>query len=232
MMNLNACVASAATIQSADAPETRPFGIAGNADIGNLRATGRERHFVRDRQIYGEGDDADCAFQVVAGIVRTYKYLRDGRRQICNFHGPGKLFGLEIGQAYGLSAAAASDCTVTSYRRRTLERLAAIDIQLLHQLFSSALCGMARMKQHSITLGRRTAVERLAIFLVDCTEYSMVGNDILLAISRRDIADHLGLTIETVSRTLSELEERACIELSGPRCVHLIDIAGLRDLCE
>ena len=231
-MNPNACVASAATIQSADVPETRPYGVAGNTDVGNLRATGRERHFLRDRQIYGEGDDADCAFQVVTGVVRTYKYLRDGRRQICHFHGSGNLFGLEIGDTYGLSAAAASECTVTSYRRRTLEKLAAIDNQLSHQLFSSVLRSMARMKQLSITLGRRTAVERLAIFLVDCMEYSMVGNDIMLAISRRDIADHLGLTIETVSRTLSELEDRACIELSGPRCVHLIDIAGLRDLCE
>jgi len=137
-------------------PETRPFGIAGNADIGNLRATGRERHFVRDRQIYGEE---------TTPIARS-KSLRDRAHLQVSSRWPasdlqlswtGKAVRPGIGQAYGLSAAAASDCTVTSYRRRTLERLAAIDIQLLHQLFSSALCGMARMKQHSITLGRRTA---------------------------------------------------------------------------
>jgi CRP/FNR family nitrogen fixation transcriptional regulator len=223
--------AGAAWIQSAEAPEIQFLGLEGDGREGDLRPTGRARHFLRDREIYGEGDDADFVFKVGAGVVRTYKLLRDGRRQVYAFHGPGSVFGLEIGRAYGLSAAAASDCEVISYGRRNLERLAAHDERLSLQLYATVLCSLARAQQHSLSLGRRSAVEKLATFLMSCTELPAAGADILLAMSRKDIADHLGLTIETVSRTFADLEDRAFIELKGARRVCLLDVPGLRELC-
>lgn len=198
---------------------------------GDLRATGRARRYLRDREIYSEGDDADCVFKVESGVVRTYKFLRDGRRQVNAFHGPGSVIGLELGKVYGISAAAASDCAVISYARRNLEALASRQDQLLLQLFSSVLGSLAREQEHSVSLGRRSAVEKLAIFLMGCGGYSAEGEDILLEMSRKDIADYLGLTIETVSRTFSDLEHRAFIELHGARHIRLTDIPGLRDLC-
>jgi CRP/FNR family nitrogen fixation transcriptional regulator len=231
MMVPNAAGVRAASIPPAETLESRILGVDGNAYEGDLRATGRSRHFLRDRAIYTEGDDADCVFKVELGVVRTYKFLRDGRRQIYAFHGPGSLFGLEMGKAYGLSAAAASDCEVISYGRRNLERLAARNERLSLTLYSTVLGSLARAQQHTLSLGRRSAIEKLAIFLMSCSELPMVGADILLAMSRNDIADHLGLTIETVSRTFSDLVDRDFIELKGARHVCLLDIEGLRELC-
>jgi CRP/FNR family nitrogen fixation transcriptional regulator len=224
-------VDSAAAVHPAETLESRILGVDGNDREGGLRVPGRVRHFLRDRQIYTEGDDADCIFKVEMGVVRTYKFLRDGRRQVYAFHGPGSMFGLEIGKAYGLSAAAASDCDVISYGRRHLERLAVHDERLALLLYSTVLCSLARAQQHSLSLGQRSAIEKLAIFLMSCTELPIVGADILLAMSRNDIADHLGLTIETVSRTFADLVARAFIELKGARHICLVDVAGLRELC-
>jgi CRP/FNR family nitrogen fixation transcriptional regulator len=231
MMIPNAAGVRAAAIQADETLETRVLGADGHDYEGDLRVTGRARHFLRDREIYTEGDSADCVFKVEVGVVRTYNFLRDGRRQVYAFHGPGSVFGLEIGKAYGLSAAAASDCEVISYGRCNLERLAAHDERLSLLLYSTVLCGLARAQQHSLSLGRRSAIEKVAIFLMGCTELPIAGADILLAMSRNDIADHLGLTIETVSRSFSDLVDRAFIELKGARHVRLVDIAGLRELC-
>jgi len=197
----------------------------------DLHAAGRARHFVRDREIYTDGHNADHVFKVEAGVVRTYKFLRDGRRQVDAFHGPGNVFGLEIGAKYSFSAAAASDCVVISYRRSNLEKLAASNEQLSLQLFTSALRSLARAREHSLSLGRRTAVEKVAAFLLGCTEYTRGGDDVFLAMTRKDIADYLGLTIETVSRTLAKLEEQSLIRLVGTRQVRLTDTSALRNLC-
>jgi CRP/FNR family nitrogen fixation transcriptional regulator len=219
------------TIQPPDESETPILGVEGPGYRGDLHATGRVLHFLRNREIYSEGEDADCVYKVEAGVVRTYQCLRDGRRQIHSFHGPGDVFGLEIGRFHALSAAAASDCEVISYGRRNLEKMAAHSDQLSLQLYSSVLRSLALAQRHALSLGRRSAIEKLAIFLIGCAEEPIAGGDILLAMSRKDIADHLGLTIETVSRTFSDLEDRALIQLKGARHVCLVDVTGLRELC-
>jgi CRP/FNR family nitrogen fixation transcriptional regulator len=222
---------AAATNGLSGAFEIRNLGADGTRYEDDLRATGRARHFLRNREIFGHGHDANHVFKVEAAVVRTYKFLRDGRRQVDAFHGPGNVFSLEIGAKYSFSAAAASDCIVISYGRRNLEKLAANNEQLSLQLFSSALRSLARAQEHSLSLGRRTAVEKVATFLMGCTEYSRGGNDIFLAMTRKDIADYLGLTIETASRTFARLEEGSLIELIGTRQVRLTDTSALRNLC-
>lgn len=219
--------------------------VPGAAEAHYLLDNGRLRHFVRDREIYGDGDKADHIFKVTAGIVRTYKFLRDGRRHVDAFYRKGAVFGLELGERYSISAAAASDCTVISYRLNGLPMYAASDERALLHLLPSALDCLARAQAHSLSLGCRTAVERLAKFLIayhegtssaderpgSSDEGAGSSNDIVLTITRKDIADHLGLTIETVSRTFAELEHRALIELHGARQVRLADQEGLRELC-
>jgi len=214
-----------------DLYESRKLGICWRGYDGILQATGRARQFQRDEEIYGYGNDADQVFKVEAGVVRTYIFLRDGRRQVNCFRAANEIFGLELGGNYSLSAAAACDCTVIAYRRRSLEKLAANNEQLRLQLFSSALSSLARAQEHALSLGRRSAVEKVAMFLIERLEHSNSSTDIQLVMPRRDIADYLGLTIETVSRTFSHFEHDALIELMGTRRVRLRDTARLHALC-
>ena len=117
---------------------------------GVLSTTGSVLHFTQDREIYGEGDEAEAFFKIVSGVVRTCKFLSDGRRQIDAFHVEGDIFGFEAGDEHRLSAEAVSDCTVISYQRRGVERLAANNDALSRQLFSYAMCNMARAQDHSL----------------------------------------------------------------------------------
>jgi CRP/FNR family nitrogen fixation transcriptional regulator len=197
---------------------------------GGLHAIGPVMHFAQDRDIYGEGDDADVFFKVVSGVVRTCKFLSDGRRQIDSFHVAGDVFGLEAGAEHTLCAEAVCDCTVISYRRRGLEMLAANDGSLSHQLFSYAMRSLARAQEHSLLLGRRSAVEKVAAFLIEWAEYAPESRVISLAMTRQDIADYLGLTMETVSRTLSQLERDGLIELPTARQIWIKNLAALRNL--
>jgi CRP/FNR family transcriptional regulator, nitrogen fixation regulation protein len=187
-------------------------------------------HFTQDREIYGEGDTAKSYFMVVSGVVRICKFLSDGRRQIEAFHGPGDLFGIEIGGKYSFTAEAVCDCTVISYRQQGPETFQTQDKILLSQLLAYAMQNLARAQEHLLLLGRRSAMERVAAFLVDWAEDTPDGAVATLAMSRQDIADYLGLTIETVSRTLSQLERDALIELSTARQIRLTDPDALRDM--
>jgi CRP/FNR family transcriptional regulator, nitrogen fixation regulation protein len=193
-----------------------------------LQASGSVQHFTQDREIYGEGDNAGFFFKVVSGVVRTCKFLSDGRRQIDAFHVAGDIFGFEMGWEHRLSAEAVCDCTLIPYRRRGVESLQ--DEVLSQQLFSYAMQSFARAQEHSLLLGRRSAVEKVAAFLIEWAEHSPAGDTVSLAMTRQDIADYLGLTIETVSRTLSQLERDAIIELPTARQIRLKDMAALQDM--
>lgn len=194
---------------------------------GVLSTTGSVLHFTQDREIYGEGDEAEAFFKIVSGVVRTCKFLSDGRRQIDAFHVEGDIFGFEAGDEHRLSAEAVSDCTVISYRRRGVERLAANNDALSRQLFSYAMCNMARAQDHSLLLGHKSAVEKVVAFLMEWADRSSSTGAITLAMTRQDIADYLGLTIETVSRTLSQLERDSMIELCTARQIHFKNPAAL-----
>jgi CRP/FNR family nitrogen fixation transcriptional regulator len=188
------------------------------------------RYITANRQIYGEGEDASAFFKVVSGVVRVCTFLSDGRRQIDAFHPSGDIFGLEAGKAYNLSAEAVCASTLISYRRSDLARFAANNEALSRQLLFYAMRGLARAPAHSVMLGRKTAVEKVAAFIIDWAAYSPNSNVVTLAMSRQDIADYLGLTIETVSRTFSHLEREAFIEVTTARQITLKDRRGLRDL--
>ncbi|WP_020174052.1 helix-turn-helix domain-containing protein [Methyloferula stellata] len=202
--------------------------VDGGAASGGLQPSGSVQHFAQDREIYGEGDNAGVFFKVVSGVIRTCKFLSDGRRQIDAFHVAGDIFGFEMGWEHTLSAEAVCDCTVIPYRRRGIET--ANDEVLSQQLFTYAMRSFTRAQEHSLLLGRRSAVEKVAAFLIEWAEQSPAGTVVSLAMTRQDIADYLGLTIETVSRTLSQLERDALIELPTARQIRLKDMAALQHM--
>jgi CRP/FNR family transcriptional regulator, nitrogen fixation regulation protein len=179
-----------------------------------------------DRQIYGEGDEARCFYKVMSGVVRTCRFLSDGRRQIDAFHRVGDVFGFEAGADHRMAAEAVSDCCVIAYRRRGLETMVSQDDRLGRWFFSHAMSCMAFAREHSLLLGRGSAAQKISAFLQEVADRDG-GTVVDLAMSRQDIADYLGLTIETVSRTLSQLERDGLIGLPAARRVVLKDRRAL-----
>ncbi len=140
------------------------------------------------------------------GAVRTHKVLSDGRRQITGFHLPGDLFGFEPGEAHRHGAEALSGTRVLIFKRRQVERIATRRAEVACQLWSLATRSLRQAQDHMLLLGRRSAQERVAAFLLD-VDLRLGGTGTFdLPMTRRDIADYLGLTIETVSRTITQLE--------------------------
>jgi CRP/FNR family nitrogen fixation transcriptional regulator len=221
---------AAAKQRAAVGVELRNLSFVGEGHRRGLPAVAPALNFVENRGIYREGDEADFFFKVALGIVRTCTFLSDGRRQIDAFYVPGNVFGIEVGAEHSLSAETVCDSTIISYRRRDLKTLAANSEGFSQQLFSYAMQNLARAQRHAVLLGRRCAVEKLAAFLTDWAAYSPESELLTLEMPRQDIADYLGLTIETISRTFSHLEGKALIELPTARQVRLTDPEGLRRL--
>ena len=194
-------------------------------------ALGVTRRLAKDEEVFAEGDRAGFFYKVVSGAVRTYKLLGDGRRQIDAFHLPGDIFGLESGEEHRFSAEAVGDAAVVAYRRCSLDSLAAGDGPLARQIVGAMMRALERAQNHMLLLGRKSALEKIATFLLDIGERVSDDGCVDLPMSRTDIADHLGLTIETVSRTLTQLERQGVIALpSQRRTIVLRDKAALRRL--
>jgi CRP/FNR family nitrogen fixation transcriptional regulator len=200
------------------------------ADNDGVALNGTAIRFPPDRQIYAEGDEARSFYKVVRGVLRTCRFLSDGRRQIDAFHIEGDVFGFEAGADHRLSAEAVSDCSVIAFRRRGLEAILAQDARLGRWFFSHAMTSLARAREHSLLLGRGSAAVKISAFLLEVAEREGCDSVVELAMSRQDIADYLGLTIETVSRTMSQLEREGTIGLPTARRVMLKNRMALRAL--
>jgi len=185
--------------------------------------------FARNVEIYGENEPAEYLYKIVSGSVRTYKVLSDGRRQIGAFYLPGDVFGFETGSAHAFSAEAISNTKVLLIKRSALTALAARDPGIGQQLLDLAARELGRAQNH-IMLLIKTAQERVAGFLLEMAEREQAHTEVDLPMSRQDIADYLGLTIETVSRTLTHLENSAAIALPTSRRIVLRNRAALRQL--
>jgi len=200
-------------------------------EVSAARAVGLQRHLAKGEELFAEGDAADYFYKVVSGTVRTYKLLNDGRRQIDEFHLAGDIFGLEPGEEHRFSAEAVDDAAVVAFRRRRFETLAHDDPALGNEVMSSMMRSLERAHDHMMLLGRKTAQEKIATFLLDIAKRMPSDNCFDLPMQRSDIADHLGLTIETVSRTLTQLAREGVIKLAAAsRSVVLRDKAALRRL--
>jgi CRP-like cAMP-binding protein len=182
--------------------------------------------YPRNTEIFGENESADYVYLVLCGSVRTYKILNDGRRQITTFYLPGDVFGLEAGDEHTLSAEAVANAKIVVVKRSLLNAMVARDTSMARQLL--ALTGRElRQAQKHVVLLIKSAQERVAGFLIEMSERLADATTIELPMSRQDIADYLGLTIETVSRTLTGLESAATIEVPSSRQIVLRNRAAL-----
>ena len=195
-----------------------------------LRAAGSVTQFPEGREIFAEGGNSDVFYKVISGVVRTCKFLNDGRRQIEAFHVAGDVFGLELGDERQLSAEAVSDCTLIYYRRRSVETLGQKDGAVTRQLLQYAMQNLAQAQSHALLLGRRGAAEKVAAFLLDWAGRLGQQGVVHLAMTRQDMADYLGLTIESVSRSLSQFERDGVIALPNAREVCIRSNEALEDL--
>ena len=180
-----------------------------------------ESSYESNEEIYGESEPAEYVYQVVRGAVRTYKLLTDGRRQIGAFHLPGDVFGLESAAAHRLTAEAIIGTTVRLVKRRALDAAAKTDVGVACDLWALTSGNLDHAEDHMLLLGRKTARERVATFLLEMDRRLSVAGMLALPMCRRDIADYLGLTLETVSRTLSALQARGVLEFAGARQITL-----------
>jgi CRP/FNR family nitrogen fixation transcriptional regulator len=192
---------------------------------GQPNLIGFARSLSRDQQVFTAGDSADFRYKVISGGVCAVHSLADGRRQIIEFNLSSDVFGVEVDAAHRAAAEAICDTVIISARRPSLAE---------HQpdgLLRHALRELQRCQDHLLTVGRRTAIERVAVFLIDQAEQLGPHDAVTLPMSRQDIADYLGLTIETVSRALTQLQARGLVRIDS-RQVRLLSPAALTQLCE
>jgi CRP/FNR family transcriptional regulator len=191
------------------------------------------RRLAAKEHVFCEGDARDYVFRIEDGVIALYKTLPDGRRQIIDFAYPGDLIGLGVLDEHVLSAQATTAAKVRCLSASTLERMAENDAGLALKLYKSVCHELAATRSLLVTVGQRSAIERLAAFLVALYRRTAVGGSstVTLAMRRSDIGDLLGLTIETVSRTLTKLRTMGIIDIEqGGTRVHLCDLPRLTEL--
>jgi CRP/FNR family nitrogen fixation transcriptional regulator len=191
-----------------------------------------EFSYKKGNEIYGEKEPAEYVYQVTSGAVRSYKLLSDGRRQIGAFHLSGDIFGLENGSEHRFTTEAIVDTSVRLVKRQSLEIVAESDAVVAKNLLSMTTNNLQHAEDHMLLLGRKTSLERVAAFLLEMDKRLTAAGVMALPMSRRDIADYLGLTLETVSRALSRLHELGILGFIGntQRQIVLLDrekLAGL-----
>ena len=185
--------------------------------------------YASNMEIFGEGEPAEYLYEVVRGLVRSCKLLSDGRRQIAGFYMPGDVFGLELDEDHHFSAEAVNNVVILALKRSAIMGLAARDADFARQLWAVTAQECQRAQNHIVILGCLNARQRVAAFLLLMALRSS-DNEIELSMTRRDIADYLGLTIETVSRTISQFENNALIGIASTRRIILRDRAALTSI--
>jgi CRP/FNR family nitrogen fixation transcriptional regulator len=213
-------------------PANRPRFL---GELGNLSQTEiilSEFRYRRGAEIFGESEPAEYVYQVADGAVRSYKLLSDGRRQINAFHLAGDIFGLENGGTHRFTAEAIVDTTVRLVRRVSLAHIAETDVIVARDLLNMTATSLRHAEDHMLLLGRKTSLERVAAFLLEMDRRLTDAGIMALPMCRRDIADYLGLTLETVSRALSVLHGKGVLGFLGQsqRQIVLLDRPKLAEL--
>ncbi len=186
--------------------------------------------------LFDEAEPAEHLFNVTAGTVKVYKLLSDGRRQVTGFLFPGDFLGLANQETYAYSAEAVTHTALCRFPRRKLERLLEKYPKMQRRLLGMASHELAVAQEQMLLLGRKTAREKIASFLLmlsrRATQRGQAGDPVSVPMSRHDIGDYLGLTTETVSRSFTQLKQGGSITLLQGGKVALADRARLEDIAE
>jgi CRP/FNR family transcriptional regulator len=198
------------------------------AELGELEHLGRHVHFASSETVFAQEEMTTSFYNLLEGVMRLYKLLPDGRRQIVGFALPGDFLGMTISARHSFSADAIAPVVVCRFSRAAFGRYAEDKPHLLRRINELAVRELSQAQDHMVLLGRRSAEEKVATFLIGWRDRLARLNDqtrtVPLPMSRQDIADYLGLTIETVSRTFTKLERDGVIEIL-PGSVRLLDPA-------
>jgi CRP/FNR family transcriptional regulator len=201
-------------------------------EFGALLRIGTRVAVRRGQTLFHQGDPARCLFRVVSGAIRSSRILSDGRRQIGDFFLSGDFFGFGATDVLSHSAEAIVDTAVSAYPHKALEGMLLQQPRLGRALLAVMSCRLADAQQRMVMLGCKTAEERVATFLIAMAERCGEGDVVHLPMTRADIADHLGLTAETVSRVLTKLRTDGLIAVHAAGEMHIIDREALKELAE
>lgn len=207
-------------------------GLARHLDL--LRDHGMRFRFGRNEAVFSEGEAAVYVFRVAAGCVRLCRHLADGRRSVQDFMLPGDIFGMGDFRYFPYTAEATGPTTVTAYPRALFEQLAEDNQPFQSDLMSHYTRALTRAERHLFVTTCQTARERVASFILEMsqTEQLVYAGRIDLPMGRQDIADHLGLTIETICRSLTALKKAGIIEIPNAHQIDVMNESALRALAE
>jgi CRP/FNR family nitrogen fixation transcriptional regulator len=190
-----------------------------------------EFDYPKGSEIFGASEPAQYVYQVIVGAARSFKLLSDGRRQIGAFHLAGDIFGLEFDGFHRFSTEAVISTKLRLVKRQSLEPSAKNNVATILSLLRMASTSLRHAEDHLLLLGQKTALERVANFLVEMDRRLAAAGVLALPMNRVDIADYLGLTLETVSRALTALKKRDVIKFMGTqRDIVVVDIDGLAEV--
>lgn len=234
---LEPAVPRSGAVRSCHSCAVRSLSICGAMQVNDLQRLELIRKDVNlqsQETLFYEGDPAEALFNVTLGAVKVYKLLADGRRQITGFLFPGDFLGLALHNRYTYSAEAVVSARLCRFQRTALEKLLDEFPMLERRLLQSASNELAAAQDQMLLLGRKTAKERIATFLLSLADREKRRSDpsdiVDLPMSRNDIGDYLGLTVETVSRTFTRLRKTGLIELRGAHHVALLQRDVLMEL--
>lgn len=232
--------------QVLDLPETHPcFGCPVRAiavcavldcdKLARLRHLGSHSRLAAGQPLFHEGHDADRVYTVTSGSLKLYKLLPDGRRQVIGFMHPGDFVGVSLDNEYAFTAEALEQTELCAFPGSRFDGFVEAHPEMERELYQLAAHEAVAAQQQFVLLGRKTAAERVASFLVSLAERSekREGREaaaIRLPMSRSDIADYLGLTKETVSRVITMLKRRRLIRSASATEIEILDREGLEDL--
>ncbi|HWQ87109.1 helix-turn-helix domain-containing protein [Brevundimonas sp.] len=200
-------------------------------DVFANASTAPRSPFAPGEQLFRQGDPVRLVYRVLKGAAISYRLLSDGRRQVTGFHLPGDFVGLEAGVEHATTAEALSTVHASAIERAELAERAATDIGLARALWQVTVRAVQRSEDHAQILARQGATERVVAFLLEFAGRLGHPEFIDLPMTRQDIADHVGLTIHTVSRTLSQLQADGLIEARSTRHVRLLQRDRMECIC-
>jgi CRP-like cAMP-binding protein len=196
----------------------------------SLLEEGNIRHLSAHEHAFFEGDTESHIYRIEAGLMRLYRLLADGRRQIIAFRSAGDVIGIGSHGKQFCSAEAVTTVTLRSLPLSVAHRRIREDPFFQSEYVNLLTNELAEARQQLAMLNKRSASERVAAFIADHSRRSRHADRVELQVSRNDIADFLGLTIETVSRTLTRLRKQHVIETPNAQSIIIIDVDRLEDL--